>query len=240
MVDVKRKKEEKILCVAAAFPLEWREKGAFMTCHIRCIARLAVLACLTAAWIFPAHAATGPEESVRMLQRAVDARNLALAETHLDIDGIVRAGVDAALASEDVLREIQRFPAAAVLLALGGTSGGGDALRTLLATEAKEYVRHGVVSGAFAGKPEEGASTYAGMFGKAFRGGGKDRKSFGPVTVTRRGADTARLATSLVDGGKKRVYPLDLVAVRRDGVWRIVEVANLPELFGLRADKEGK
>jgi len=201
----------------------------------RSFALLTVFLCLAQA---PAHAAAGAEESVRMLQKAIDTRDMTLVEKYLDVDGILKKGVDAALKDEAALKDIRRYPAAAVLLALGGTAGGGEAVHALLGAEIKEYVRHGVVSGSFAGKPVEGASSYNGMFGKAFRGGDKDKKSFGPAKVTRRDQTFARIATSLVETRKNRSYPLDLVAEKQDGVWRIVEVANMAELMSL--GKAGK
>lgn len=198
----------------------------------------AIFVCVFMCGVFAASAAPRPEESIAMLQKAIDSRDMELAEKYLDVDGIVRSGVDMALQDKAVLRELQKYPAAAVLLALGGSSGGGEALRGLLSAEVREYVRHGVVSGAFAGKPQEGASVYNGILGKPFKGGAKDKKAFGPVSVKKKDASSALLAASLMQGAKKRTYPLELVAKKQEGVWRIVQLANMGELFGLGGAEE--
>ena len=177
----------------------------------------------------------GPEDSIGMLQKGIDERDRDLVEKYMDIDALVGKAVDQLLADEEVLREAGKNPAIALVLALGGN--GGEALRTLLAAEAREYVGYGVSSGAFAGKPEKTASNYQSIFGKVFRGGEKDRKRFGPATVKSREKDTAIVSTTLLDG-PKRVYPLDLKLERQSGVWRIVGLANTDVLTPKR--KEAK
>ena len=172
-----------------------------------------------------------PALAVAMLQKAIDTRDMALAETYLDLDAVVKKAVDVAVADESVLREAGKDPATAIVIALGSASGANDSMREMFASEAKEYVRHGVVSGAFAGRVVEGASVYRGIFGKAFRGGEKDKKSFGPVRVIRRGKNEARLATSLVSGTKGKAYPLELALENKTGAWRIVEIVNMPALI---------
>ncbi|MDR3074382.1 MAG: hypothetical protein LBV01_06655 [Deltaproteobacteria bacterium] len=175
-----------------------------------------------------------------MLQAAIDACDMARVAACLDVDAVVDKGVKAAMKDEAAMREANKFPAVALALALGASSGSTEVLCGLFSSEVKEYVRHGVVSGAFAGKPREGASVYGGMFGKVFRGGDKDRRVFGPATVKSRSGATARIATSLAEGRKARVYPLELVARREKGVWRIVEVANIAELIALGMKKEAQ
>ena len=187
-----------------------------------------------------AFAASGPEQTVAMLQKGINTRSLALVETYLDLDAIVNRAVDAAMADDALLREAGKNPALAIALAMGGTSGGNDAFRTLLASEFREYVRHGVVSGAFAGKPVEGASVYRGIFGKAFRGGEKDKAIFGPATVREWGKKGAVVTGVLFQGARGRQFPLELRVVKQKNVWRVVELINTPELVRSGGTKEAK
>lgn len=191
--------------------------------------------------VFGANAKTGgaqgPAESVTMLQKAIDTSDMLLVEKYLDIDTMLEKGVESIIVDEDVLREAAKYPAINMALALG-PNVGNEVLRTLLGAEAREYIRHGVASGAFAGTPRADAPPYRGMFGKAFRGGEKDKRTFGKATVTKKSGDTAYVKTSLSGGRKNKIIPLELVARKQKGVWRIVEVANAAQLFGGGGKKE--
>lgn len=201
------------------------------------MAALFVICCsLCGPACFAAHAAAGPETAIRMLQQGINAKDLALVEKHLDIDSVVATGLQQMLADPKVTDEIAKDPAVAMMLALGGGSAN-EALHTLLVTEAREYVAHGVVSGAFAGKPDKNAAPYRGFFRNAFRGGEKDKKVFGPAKLSPR-ANASLVTTTLADGVKGRVYPLTLRVQRQAGVWRVVELCNMADF--IRAAKEGK
>ena len=183
--------------------------------------------------------AAGPEDSIRMLQQAMDTRDMALVEKYLDLDGTVVKAVDVIITDQDVLRQAgQASFALGAMLAMGSDEKTVPVLRDLMQTEVREYIRHGVVSGAFAGKPQEGASTYNGIFGKAFRGGVKDKKQFGPAKIKKREKETAIVATSLAYGTKGKSYPLELRLERQQGVWRVVEIANAAEL-ALKSRQKG-
>ena len=185
--------------------------------------------------------AAGPEEAVIMVQKGVDSRDLDMVEKYLDLDAVLKKAVEVAVADESVIKEAGKYPAAALVLALGSASGANDAVRDLLAAETREYIRHGVVSGAFAGAPKEDVSVYKGIFGgKAFRGGEKDKKTFGPVSVKQKGDSSARLATSLADAKNGKTYPLDLIVQKQQGIWRIVEIGNAPELVHQTVQKRKK
>lgn len=186
---------------------------------------------LCASFPFQALAEQGPGESVAMLQKGIDTNDMALVEKYLDIDTVIEKGVESIVVDENVLREAANYPAINMALALGPATGN-EILRSILGAEAREYVRHGVVSGAFSGKPVAGAPVYKGIFGKAFKGGDKDKRTFGKAAVTKTAGDTAYVKTSLTDGRKKKTYPVDLVMRKQKGVWRITEVSNTAELFG--------
>lgn len=184
-----------------------------------------------------AFAAVGPGDSVRMLQKGIDTKDMALVGKYLDVDAVVSRAVDNLLADEDVLREAVKNPAIAMVIALGGNAGANDAVRAVLVAEAREYVTYGVVSGAFAGSPEKSASNYQSLFGKVFRGEGKDRKRFGPSTVKSQDKKSAVVSTTLFEGVRERAYPLELRMEKQDGVWRVVALESRP---GFMRKKDGK
>ena len=206
----------------------------------RALLAAAFLAVLGMVWTAGAvHAAPGPVESIAMLQKGVDTRDLALVEKYLDSDGTVVKAVDVIVTDKDILRQAgQASFAIAAILAMGSDEKMVPVLRDLMKSEAREYIRHGVVSGAFAGAPQEGVSTYGGIFGKVFRGGNKDRKKFGPATLKTSGKETAVVATTLADGAKGRTYPLELRLERQQGIWRVVEIVNVSQLVLKAKEKE--
>ena len=186
-------------------------------------------------------AAQGPEASVAMLQKAVDTRDMALAERYLDIDGITAKAVDVLVADPALLQSLgNKAIAIAVALAAAGNEKANPVLKELLQSEAREYVRNGVVSGIFAGNVVEGASTYAGLFKKAFRGGKKNTIAFGPAKVLKQEGGSALVATMLAQGVKGRAYPLELRLERRGDVWRVVELANAKDFVQKAMKKDAK
>ncbi|MCC8195037.1 MAG: hypothetical protein LIP28_10365 [Deltaproteobacteria bacterium] len=205
----------------------------------RVVAALAVFAAFLAFCpASPAASATGPADSVAMLQKGIDAKDLSLVETYLDIDAVVAKGTAQVLADDDIAKEAAQNPAIGLVLALGGNAATNEALRSLLVSEARSYVTYGVLSGAFAGKPEKTQTPYRGIFGKAFRGGAKDRKVFSPAKLVRQDGDTAVVTTTLTDGTKGRKYPLELRLEKRDAVWRVSELVNAAEFIRRHKEKD--
>lgn len=194
---------------------------AFFSCVLTAMAGGAVMAAMK----------SGPEQSLREAQKAIDSRDMAKLETYLDLQRLVSKAVDVAVTDDSVMRSVEKYPAAALVLAVGSASGANDAIRTMLTREALEYVRHGVTSGAFAGSPVEGASVYRGIFVKAFRGGQKDRVLLSPGKVVNKDASSATMSATLAHGDTGRAYPLELLAEKQGSIWRIVEVINMPDLI---------
>ena len=185
-------------------------------------------------------AAARPETAIITLQKGMDACDLALVEKHLDIDAVVKKGSAQVLADKEIAAEAAKHPALGLMFALGGNAAGNEALLSLLTAEAREYVEYGVQSGAFAGKEKAGHPPYQGLFSKAFRGKGKDKKSFGPVKILKQEKETAVIATTLTEGAKKRTYPLQLRLERHNAAWRVTELVNVADFIRQRKEKEGK
>ena len=181
-----------------------------------------------------------PTQAIVMIQKGIDAADLAMVEQYLDIDAVVDEAAAVAVADEKALREAGREPAAAVIIALGSATGAKDAIRDMLSSEAKEYVRYGVTSGAFAGNPKQDAPPYGGIFSRAFTRGARDKKIFGPATVVSQKGDTACVTTSLQSGSQKAAYPLNLLLQKQNAAWRVVAIRNFPEILhqGMQRKKQ--
>ena len=187
-----------------------------------------------------ASAAAKPEACIAMLQNGIDTKDLALVEQHLDIDSVTAKGAVSVFADKDIAKEAARHPALGLMLALGGNAANNEALISLIASEVREYVEYGVRSGAFAGKPEETQKPYQGLFGKAFRGGAKDRMTFGETKLLRQEGASAIVVTTLTERGKGRAYPLHLRLEQQNAVWRVTEVVNIADFIRLRKEKGKK
>ena len=187
-----------------------------------------------------AFAATGPEAAIAALQKGITTRDISLVETHLDIDAVATSAAIQIFTDKEVAKEVARHPALSLMLALGGNVATNEALLSLFTSEAREYVEYGVRSGAFTGKTDTTQPPYQGLFGKAFRGNGKDTKTFGPAEILQRTKNTAFVATTLTEGAKGRAYPLQLRLERQDAVWRVTELVNVADFVRRRKEKANK
>lgn len=176
-----------------------------------------------------ASATRRPSAAVRGVQQAIDTSDMILLTRYMDLDGLITRAVSVAVADASVREAVAQYPAAALVLAVGGNDAV-DALRALLASEIREYVRHGVTSGAFAGAPRAGVSTYRGLFGSIFRGGARDRVTITSSSITRKSAEEALINAMATYGGKDETYPLTLRARKETDDWRITDIVNMAEL----------
>jgi len=190
---------------------------------------------------FAASVAQRPETSIAMLQKAINARDLALAEQYLDIDGVITKIIDILLTEEDVAKSLNNGALTIGLaLAISSDANTAAAFKEFLQSEAREYVRHGVVSGAFSGALVKNASTYGGLIKKTFRGKEKDKIAFGPASVLSRKVESAMVTTTLTRGDNGRAYPLKLRLERQSGVWRVVELINTRDIIQKAIKKDAK
>jgi len=190
---------------------------------------------------FAASVAQKPEASIAMLQQAINTRDLDLAEQYLDIDGVITKIIDILLTEEDVAKSLNNgVLTIGLALAISADANTAAAFKEFLQSEAHEYVRHGVVSGAFSGTLSKDASTYGGLIKKAFRGKGKDNIAFGPANVLSREGESALVTTTLTRGDKGRAYSLKLRIERQSGVWRVVELINTRDIIQKAIKKDAK
>ena len=185
--------------------------------------------------------ATGtPEQAVRDAQRAIDTKNADLFDQIVDTRRILDAATDMLLAEAD--KPNGRLPPMlALMLSSTKDSQALAGLRTLIAREAHTFVRYGVVSGNFAGKPDHSIRP-GGMLAPLFSDvsmGRKELRAAGPPAPV--GKEQSLLPVELKDHGNGNTYPLLLRLQWMSPDWRIVEIVNLPDIWNqVQAEAEAQ
>jgi hypothetical protein len=178
-----------------------------------------------------AFAASTPEQAVRDAQRAIDAKEADHFEQRVDVRRILDAATELLLAEANK-PDGQLPPMLALMLSSVKESQALAALRDIIAKEAHTFVRYGVASGHFAGKPEPSVRP-GGMLAPLFSDASMGRKELrvaGPSTPG--GQEQALLPVELQDHGNGNTYPLLLRLQWNSPNWRIVEIVNLPDIWG--------
>jgi hypothetical protein len=183
-------------------------------------------------------AAGTPEQAVRDAQRAIDTKNADLFDQLVDTRGILNAATDLLLAEADKPKG-QLPPMLALMLSSVKDSQALAALRTLITQEAHTFLRYGVLSGNFAGKPDNSVRP-GGMLAPLFSNASMGRKELrvaGPSAPG--GQEGVFLPVELKDYGNGNVYPLLLRLQWQPPDWRIVEIVNLSDVWNqVRAEAD--
>ena len=177
-----------------------------------------------------AFAAHAPEQAVRDAQRAIDAKNADRFEQIVDVKRILDAATDLLLAEADK-PDGQLPPILALMLSSVKNSQALAGLRSLITQETHAFVRYGVLSGNFAGTPDQSVrpgGMLAPLFGDASLGR-KELRIAGPAAPG--GQDRVLLPVELKDHGNDTVYPLLLRLQWQSPDWRMVEIVNLPDIW---------
>ena len=187
-----------------------------------------------------AFAAKPPEQAVRGAQYAIDAKNADRFEQLVDIRRILDAAMDLLL-TEANKPGGQLPPLLALMLSSAKDSQTLAGLRALIAREAHIFVRYGVLSGNFAGKPDQSIRS-GGILAPLFSSvstGRKELRVAGPAA--RSGPEQAFLPVELKDHGNGNSYPLLLRLQWNASDWQIVEVVNLPDIWNqIQAEAEAQ
>ena len=177
-----------------------------------------------------AFAAGDPEQAVRDAQSAIDAKNADRFEQLVDVGRILGTATDLLLAEAD--RPDGRLPPIlAIMLSSVKDSQALAGLRTLITREIHIFVRYGILSGNFAGKPDQSVRP-GGMLAPLFSNASLGRKELriaGPSSPD--GNDQVFLPVELKDCGNGNTYPLLLRLQRNSTDWRITEIVNLPDIW---------
>ena len=175
-------------------------------------------------------AAIPPEQAVRNAQRAIDTKNADRFDQLVDIRRILNAATHLLLA-EAAKPKPQLPPILALMLSSIKDNQALGSLRELIARETHAFIRYGILSGNFAGEPEQGVrpgGILASLFGNVSMGR-KELRVAGPSAPD--GQERVFLPVELQDYGNGNIYPLLLLLQWHSQDWRIVEIVNLPDIW---------
>ena len=187
-----------------------------------------------------AFAAGTPEQAVRDAQRAIDTKNAERFDQLVDARHILEAAAVLLLAEAD--KPNGRLPPLlALMLSSVKDSQALASLRALITQEIHNFVRYGVVSGHFAGRPDHSIRP-GGMLAPLFNDvsmGRKELRVAGPPATI--GQDRVLLPVELKDYGNGNTYPLLLRLQWTSPDWRIMEIVNLPDIWSqIQAEAEAQ
>ena len=177
-----------------------------------------------------AFATSTPEQAVRNTQRAIDTKNADRFDQLVDISRILNAATDLLLA-EASKPNGQLPPMLALMLSSVKDSKALASLRALIAQETHAFIRYGILSGNFAGDPDQSVrpgGILASLFGNVSMGR-KELRVAGPSAPD--GQERIFLPVELKDYGNGNIYPLLLRLQWHSPDWRIVEIVNLPDIW---------
>jgi len=200
---------------------------------ILCIILILSVACT-------AFAASAPEQAVRDAQRAIDAKDADRFDQLVDTSRILNAATELLLA-EASKPNGQLPPMLALMLSSVKDSQALAALRDIIIRETHAFVRYGILSGHFAGKPDDSGFP-GGMLALLFSNvsmGRKELRVAGPSAPD--GQERVFLPVELKDHGNGNIYPLLLRLQWHSPDWRIVEIVNLTDIWNqIRAEAEAQ
>ena len=175
-------------------------------------------------------AGSTPEQAVRNAQRAIDTKDADRLDQLIDVNRILSAATDLLLA-EAAKPNGQLPPILALLLSSAKDSQALAGLRDLIAKEMHAFIRYGVLSGNFAGEPDQSVrpgGILASLLGNVSMGR-KELRVAGPSAPD--GQERVFLPVELKDYGNGNIYPLLLRLQWQAPDWRIVEIVNLPDIW---------
>ena len=211
-------------------------------CMLRMAGLMLLVVTLLSALAVPAQAGElAPEQVVRNLQKAMDTADVALLDQCADVEQVLGQAVDIFLKDLQATDKQGSLPPvlAMMLSQLTSSESARVSIRGLLQREAAEFVRYGVRSGNFAGKPREAAPP-SGMLAPFFADASLGRKEVRHIAPALRQGDVALVAFEVLDHGNGNTYPVQAELHRADGAWRIVGLPNLPALIDQIRAEAGK
>lgn len=194
-----------------------------------------LLGCCGNAWC-----ADSPRQAIIDTQQAIDQRNMKAFELRVDTAALLDQAVKA-FQSYLATQGTGALPPALAMMALSANTPQAQGfLNDLLKKEVRNFIRYGIESGNFAGKPVPGVKPgglVAPLLNEASLGRKVLRDNGKPIPD----GNGVRLPCVLMDEGNGRSYNLDLKLRQTNGIWRIVEVLNLNRLIKkLGAEMEGQ
>jgi hypothetical protein len=162
----------------------------------------------------------------------------------VDVSSVVNKASDVLIAAikEQALKGELGGGNIAVLLTLAASaeeSGQTALLRPLLITEVKNFVATGINSGYFAGKPNTFVTSSSNSLASVLKKMPKGRREIVPGKLILQRDGKARMSATFNDPTAGGFFLELLVEQQKDG-WRVVEIANVKELFHEMAKRNRK
>lgn len=191
--------------------------------------------------------ASTPVKAIAMMQKAIDSKDAALADSLLDYDSVVNSFITETLPqiNEAAAKGLIELPSPLDMVLFSLNTGNRATQKTataLLTSEAKKFTDYGVASGSFAGKPVEAdkiKNLDGGLF-LQFGGISPYKKEFGKAELKEMNGNEAVVATSLKDYGTGGRYPLELRMVKEGDTWKAVKLENAVSLFTQMMEEAGQ
>lgn len=177
-----------------------------------------------------------PVNTVKEIQKAIDNSNLDAFMRRVDLDSLTYQATDMFLQRlpdiSDKMSEKGMLPPM-LILATSALKKGPDSLeyqtaRVFIATAAKQFVKDGVESGAFAGKKNIQEN---GLPESLFAGVSKGRKEVIYPRLESEKRDKSLVGAMFKDYGSGDVFLLLLEARETPDGWKIKRIENLEEIF---------
>ncbi len=172
-----------------------------------------------------------PVQTIKDVQSAIDNANEAAFVKAVNMESLIGQCVD--IFMEDAQKSHQQTlpPALALLLStINISEGARKQLRSTLVKEGSEFVRFGVRSGAFAGKPNDTA-TPAGMLSALFGNASMGRKEIMLIGAPVESQGAVYVPFTIKDHGNGQSYPVEAWLRQEEGQWRVIGLRNVRQLM---------
>ena len=176
--------------------------------------------------------AESPRQCVETISQAIDQADVSLFSRKVDVDSLVGQALDLFLASVNQPGCTENLPPM-LALALSQAmrhEGAARSIRSLLFTEARGFLLHGVASGAFAGR-KPSPSSEAGYLAPLFANASLGRKEIVQIGEGEPAAGGWIVPFTLLDDGNGMEYAVNGFVTEVDGALKLTKIVNLPELF---------
>ncbi|WP_300686878.1 hypothetical protein [uncultured Bilophila sp.] len=207
---------------------------------IRCLF-VALMFALCALCVRPVSACAAPqtpEAVLTQIQRSIDEADLPSFERHVDVDALLDQSASALIASLQRAGKVNTSglpPMLALMVASVQDPSMAKQIKNLLVQETGTFVRSGIESGFFAGKPA--AAKPKGLLAPLFGDVSTGRKELKPRGASRKSKNAAVLPVTIHDYGNGRDYKGDLGMISNGKSWKVNRIANMDTLLA-RLQKE--
>jgi hypothetical protein len=189
-------------------------------------------------------AAGSPQAALIQAQRGIDEADSDLFTRAVDVSSVVNKASDdliAALKEQAIKGELGDGNIAVLLVLAASAEEPGQAalLRPLLITEVKNFVATGINGGYFAGKPDASITPSRSSLASVLKKMPQGRREIVPGKLLSKQDGKARMSATFIDPAAG-AFPLELIVEQQKDGWRVVEVANVKELFHEMAKRNRK